>query len=504
MKYIITFIGLLSVHLINAQVHTEVEGGIKIGSTSLLDEGIIRFTGSDFEGRANGIWQSLTNSNAGLGLWSQNATGDLYNSNFKKVGIGLNNPSESLHIHSNINHSTLKLSTNSNTSLSGIVLENLGQSSPLYTYLILDQLGPNYGGATGGDGTPLVGSSRVMGGVGTSKLLVGTLGDAPMHLMTNGATRIYAENSTGNIGIGNINPTSKLDVSLTSGNVSIYENVGNPHFLGLSVNSPAQFGARGHLRFLTDGALQSQIYTYYNDNLSSATLNVRTFSPDSDINFQPNSLTKVTIDGNNGFLGLGTTEPTQMLHLANSGRILMEHSNTKTQISSYKSGAAGGIIFQIDPMPENSTAASTIRFFRSVNSTGNQALQIFKGNNTTQWNHLLSSKSDSYLSRLSGKVIIGGTPPTPGNYKLYVDGGILAEEVKVALSNASDWADDAFEKTPEIDDVESSIKDKSHLKDMPSADFLVENGYNLREMDANLLQQVEWLWMHEMVLKNRT
>jgi len=89
-----------------------------------------------------------------------------------------------------------------------------------------------------------------------------------------------------------------------------------------------------------------------------------------------------------------------------------------------------------------------------------------------------------------------GNVQTPGNYKLYVDGGILAEEVKVALSNASDWADDAFDKTPTIESVKSSIEENSHLREMPSAEFLVENGFSLKRMDAKLLRQIEWLWMH--------
>jgi len=34
------------------------------------------------------------------------------------------------------------------------------------------------------------------------------------------------------------------------------------------------------------------------------------------------------------------------------------------------------------------------------------------------------------------------------------------------------------------------------LLGMPSADYLVENGYDVTEMDSNLLKQSEWLWVN--------
>ena len=36
---------------------------------------------------------------------------------------------------------------------------------------------------------------------------------------------------------------------------------------------------------------------------------------------------------------------------------------------------------------------------------------------------------------------------------------------------------------------------------MPSASFLVENGYELKDMDSKLLQQIEWLWQYVITLK---
>lgn len=109
-----------------------------------------------------------------------------------------------------------------------------------------------------------------------------------------------------------------------------------------------------------------------------------------------------------------------------------------------------------------------------------------------------SSAQDILLLKTSGKVVIGDTSliSTPGAYNLYVQNGILTEKVKVALRNASEWSDDAFAQTPTLAEVETSINRNSHLPNIPSAQTLVEEGYELKSMDAKLLAQIEWLWQH--------
>lgn len=102
------------------------------------------------------------------------------------------------------------------------------------------------------------------------------------------------------------------------------------------------------------------------------------------------------------------------------------------------------------------------------------------------------------LLKTSGKVVIGDATQisTPGNYNLYVQNGILTERVKVSLKTTSEWSDQAFEHTPDLGTVATSIQEKSHLVDMPAAAQLVNDGYELKAMDAKLLQQIEWLWQH--------
>ncbi|MBK8819995.1 MAG: hypothetical protein IPN49_13250 [Saprospiraceae bacterium] len=115
------------------------------------------------------------------------------------------------------------------------------------------------------------------------------------------------------------------------------------------------------------------------------------------------------------------------------------------------------------------------------------------------------SAQEILLLKSSGKVVIGDTSQimTPGDYNLYVQNGILTERVKVALKSSADWADHAFEETPKLRQVEESIQNHKHLFEMPSAETLVKNGYELKEMDARLLKQIEWLWQHVLILSKQ-
>lgn len=112
---------------------------------------------------------------------------------------------------------------------------------------------------------------------------------------------------------------------------------------------------------------------------------------------------------------------------------------------------------------------------------------------------------DMLLLTSTGKVVIGDTAviDTPDGYSLYVQNGILTEKVKVSLHDGSDWKDDAWDHTPSLSDVAQQIVDKRHLIGMPSADHLAQHGYEVTDMDARLLEQIEWLWQHTIELSQQ-
>lgn len=80
--------------------------------------------------------------------------------------------------------------------------------------------------------------------------------------------------------------------------------------------------------------------------------------------------------------------------------------------------------------------------------------------------------------------------------KLDVNGTIRSKEVKI---EATGWADFVFDKDyklPSLSEVENHIKDKGHLPDIPSGKEVIDNGINVGDMQAKLLQKIEELTLY--------
>ena len=97
--------------------------------------------------------------------------------------------------------------------------------------------------------------------------------------------------------------------------------------------------------------------------------------------------------------------------------------------------------------------------------------------------------------RENGSIGIG-TTANPGLHKMVVEGSLGAREIKV--QNGA-WADFVFKKEynlPTLEEVATHIKEKGHLKDIPSAKEVEKNGFYLGQMDAKLLQKIEELTLY--------
>ncbi len=85
----------------------------------------------------------------------------------------------------------------------------------------------------------------------------------------------------------------------------------------------------------------------------------------------------------------------------------------------------------------------------------------------------------------------------PEGYKLAIDGKVIVEEIEVQISE--DWPDFVFQNDYELASlasVEEFVQENRHLPGIPSEQEVRENGINLGQMDALLLQKIEELTLH--------
>ncbi|MBL7797453.1 MAG: hypothetical protein JNJ90_13240 [Saprospiraceae bacterium] len=226
----------------------------------------------------------------------------------------------------------------------------------------------------------------------------------------------------------------------------------------------------------------------------------------------PNSLgdSQLWDDGVN--VGIGTTTPTALLDVNGNTRL----GGTATVVNNF--GVGGNSLLSGALNVSGNTflgAALNVSGAASLGSTlgvtGNTSLgnNLSVTNNTTVGNTLTvasnanvganlavnASATVGADARVNGRVIVGNPASTPGTHAMYVNGSIVATEVKVALQ--ANWPDYVFEPDyalPNLNEWEQFISQNKHLPGVPSAaEVSQDGGIELGEMNRILLQKVEEL-----------
>ncbi len=139
---------------------------------------------------------------------------------------------------------------------------------------------------------------------------------------------------------------------------------------------------------------------------------------------------------------------------------------------------------------------------RSKETTSNYKGTLLKYRDGEGWDFYTASSptSDGVSKKMSitadGNVGIG-TTTIPTGYKLAVNGKIISEELKVQLQ--SQWPDYVFKddyKLLSLEEVAKHIKEKGHLKNIPSAAVVKANGVEVGEMNKLLLEKIEELTLY--------
>ncbi|WP_421876477.1 hypothetical protein [Marinoscillum sp.] len=214
----------------------------------------------------------------------------------------------------------------------------------------------------------------------------------------------------------------------------------------------------------------------------------------------------------NGNVGIGTSNPVERMDVSGNlkwgtngseswgvGLLTMESgwsSNRYPTLGSI-SGSSGSLIMFHNPhIP-----------FRSDNSisgyAGKAGIRMAADQNVSSWWDMGLAGDFFHIYRngvgelfrisSSGNVGIGTQNPS---YRLEVAGTVRANTFSAV---APPWSDFVFEpeyKLLTLEEVEQHIQEKGHLPEIPSEAEVTENGINLGEMNAKLLQKVEELTLY--------
>jgi hypothetical protein len=174
----------------------------------------------------------------------------------------------------------------------------------------------------------------------------------------------------------------------------------------------------------------------------------------------------------NGRVGIGTNEPSSLLHVngeggGSSGVII---SNSADSFKSY---------FQTDDI--------NTKFIMTYSNTGADEIEV-------------QADGDVILAQ-AGNVGIGTTSP---DEKLTVNGTVHSTEVKVDLTvPGPDYVFESDYNLRSLSETEQYIQANKHLPEVPSAKEMEANGIQLGEMNMLLLKKIEELTLYQIELLKR-
>jgi len=180
---------------------------------------------------------------------------------------------------------------------------------------------------------------------------------------------------------------------------------------------------------------------------------------------------------NQGKVGIGTASPQATFEVNGD---MITRKNVIIQDFVYMYGANNtGVV--------RNTLNSGTMVFSGGNSTADGANILLGGSLGNNDLRVRIGSSEKFRITSNGFVGIGTNNPQS---LLAVDGTITSKAVKVTLDGWSDFvfADDY--KLQTLSEVEAFIAENNHLPQIPSAQEVGEQGVDLGQMDAKLLQKI--------------
>jgi hypothetical protein len=213
---------------------------------------------------------------------------------------------------------------------------------------------------------------------------------------------------------------------------------------------------------------------------------------------------RMFINGNTGNIGINTRTPTHRLQV-NNGALML---------SGAVAGFGGPQLLFTDNLTTHPNGRWAIEYITAATSRPSMGGMNFWEpfpNAGSAGNYSLFLKDD-------GKVGMGVTDDNvdpkftanafPAGYRLYVNGGILTDKLKVAVYGSVNWADYVFAadyKLKPLNEVEAFTKANKHLPGVPSAEEIVKTGgIDVSSMFAKQMEKIEELTLYIIALNKET
>jgi len=287
----------------------------------------------------------------------------------------------------------------------------------------------------------------------------------------------------------NLPGKDEQSLSLTGNTLSISD--GNSVTLPSYIDTPQILSQSENTITLSNGGGSFTLPTFNDTDAQSLALNGNTLSISNG-----NSVTLPTFNSTPQLL----SQSENTITLSNGGgSFTMPNTSVTAGTNVTVSGSGTSASPYVISAGDTSLYANNGTINSATTTNGNRVVTM---NNSNIWFQSAAADTNS-------KIYIGTSatyPTTSGNYKLFVEGGILTEKVKVALRSTANWADYVFEKNYDLmplKNVEEYIAIHKHLPGIDSASELAKNGLDLAEMQAKHMAKIEEMMLY-IIDQNKT
>lgn len=223
--------------------------------------------------------------------------------------------------------------------------------------------------------------------------------------------------------------------------------------------------------------------------------------------------------GNTGNVGIGTTNPHHNLDVYRTGGAIVGVGDPNGEKVYVAAGPGANACYVGTRTNNDFVIKANNNTKMRIHTNGDVTINSGGNNVLNQVSVNTDSKVDHTALTVAGGVYIGPKADLASednldrfdasyleDFRLWVEDGIITERYGVSIVENHQWRDMVFNKDyalPSLDEVREYINTHGHLKDVPSAKEVEENGYDLVDMDATLLQKIEELMLYTLEQKQQ-